>query len=121
MGGLHQGHAQLIQRAVAGCPELGSVLVSVYVNPLQFEEGEDFDRYPRSFEADCLLAQQAGASAIWCPDERQIYPQGVASGWKLQAPSALQSGLCGPWRPGHFDGVATMPTPSIATQVWAKR
>ena len=122
MGGLHQGHAQLIQRAVAGCPEPGSVLVSVFVNPLQFGEGEDFDRYPRSFEADCLLAQQAGASAIWCPDERQIYPQGVASGWRLQAPSALQSGLCGPWRPGHFDGVATVVSRLLALvqprQLW---
>lgn len=122
MGGLHQGHAQLIRRAVAGCPQPGNVLVSVYINPLQFGEGEDFDRYPRSFEADCLLAQQAGATAIWCPDECQIYPEGVASGWRLQVPSALQSGLCGPSRPGHFSGVATVVSRLLALvkprQIW---
>ena len=122
MGGLHEGHARLIHLAAAGCPQPGSVLVSVYINPLQFGEGEDFDRYPRSFEEDCLLAQQAGATAIWCPDERQIYPDGAATGWKLQVPSALQSGLCGPSRPGHFDGVATVVSRLLALvqprQLW---
>ena len=94
----------------------------MYVNPLQFGEGEDFDRYPRSFEADCFLAKQAGATAIWCPDERQIYPEGVVFGWSIQAPSSLQSGLCGPWRPGHFDGVVTVVSRLLALvqprQLW---
>tara|TARA_Y100000589_G_scaffold245022_1_gene232718 strand:+ start:4514 stop:5986 length:1473 start_codon:yes stop_codon:yes gene_type:complete len=122
MGGLHQGHARLIQRAVAGSAHPGSVLVSLYINPLQFGDGEDFDCYPRSFEADCLLAQQAGAAALWCPDDHQIYPDGVAAGWKLQAPSTLQSGLCGPLRPGHFDGVCTVVSRLLALvqprQLW---
>ena len=108
MGGLHEGHARLIQLAAAGCTDQGSVLVSVYINPLQFGQGEDFDCYPRSFEADCHLAHQSGAAAIWCPDDHQIYPEGVASGWRLRAPSTLQTGLCGPLRPGHFDGVCTV-------------
>ena len=122
MGGLHEGHARLISRAVAGCAEQGSVLVSVYINPLQFGEGEDFDCYPRSLEADCLLAQRSGAAALWCPDDHQIYPEGVASGWRLQAPSTLQSGLCGPSRPGHFDGVCTVVSRLLALvqprQLW---
>lgn len=108
MGGLHHGHSRLITHAVDGCAQSGSVLVSVYVNPLQFGEGEDFETYPRSFEADCALAQQAGAAAVWCPDDRQIYPSGETEGWRLLVPPALQSGLCGPRRPGHFDGVCTV-------------
>ena len=122
MGGLHQGHASLIRSAAAGCSEIGSVLVSVYVNPLQFGEGEDFGCYPRSFEADCLVAQQAGASAIWSPDDRQIYPEGFGSGWRLRTPTALQSGLCGPRRPDHFDGVCTVVSRLLALvqprQIW---
>ena len=108
MGGLHQGHARLISassRYTAGETE---TLVSVFVNPLQFAPNEDFARYPRTFEADCDLAEQCGASAIWCPDEEQIYPGGMAESWRIQAPHSLQSGLCGSTRPGHFDGVVTV-------------
>ncbi|MDG2215726.1 MAG: pantoate--beta-alanine ligase, partial [Synechococcus sp. cluster2_bin.235] len=108
MGGLHQGHARLISassRYTAGETE---TLVSVFVNPLQFAPNEDFARYPRTFEADCDLAEQCGASAIWCPDEEQIYPGGMAESWRIQAPNSLQSGLCGSTRPGHFDGVVTV-------------
>ena len=122
MGGLHEGHARLIRQAVAGCAEPGSVLVSVYINPLQFGEGEDFDCYPRSLEADCLLAQRSGAAALWCPDDQQIYPGGVSSGLRLQTPSTLQSALCGPSRPGHFDGVCTVVSRLLALvqprQLW---
>ena len=108
MGGLHHGHASLIGSARVDGPAAASVLVSVYVNPLQFGEGEDFERYPRTFASDCDLAESAGADAIWCPDDGQIYPEGLANGWRLTAPSALQARLCGPWRPGHFDGVVTV-------------
>ena len=80
----------------------------MFVNPLQFSPNEDFARYPRTFEADCDLAEQCGASAIWCPDEEQIYPGGIAETWRIQAPNSLQSGLCGSTRPGHFDGVVTV-------------
>lgn len=108
MGGLHQGHARLIGAAVKSCRVKGSVLVSTFVNPLQFGVDEDFDRYPRTFEDDCALSDQAGASALWCPDERQVYPYGTSEGWRLQAPASLTAHLCGPWRSGHFDGVVTV-------------
>ena len=108
MGGLHHGHARLIAAAVTSCGGKGSVLVSTFVNPLQFGVDEDFDCYPRTFEDDCALAKQAGASALWCPDERQVYPYGTSEGWRLQAPARLTAHLCGPWRSGHFDGVVTV-------------
>lgn len=108
MGGLHQGHARLIGAAVKDRGSLGPVLVSTFVNPLQFGVDEDFDCYPRTFEDDSALAEQAGASALWCPEERQIYPYGNREGWCLQAPARLKAHLCGPWRPGHFDGVVTV-------------
>ena len=122
MGGLHHGHASLIRSARLDGPAAASVLVSVYVNPLQFGEGEDFERYPRTFASDCDLAESAGADAIWCPDDGQIYPEGLANGWRLTAPSALQARLCGPWRPGHFDGVVTVVSRLLALvhpdQLW---
>ena len=122
LGGLHHGHASLIRSARVDGPAAASVLVSVYVNPLQFGEGEDFERYPRTFASDCDLAESAGADAIWCPDDVQIYPEGLANGWRLTAPSALQSRLCGPWRPGHFDGVVTVVSRLLALvrpdQLW---
>jgi pantoate ligase/cytidylate kinase len=108
MGGLHQGHARLISAAVRAESSTGSVLVSTYINPLQFGVDEDFDRYPRTFEEDCALTDQAGASALWCPDERQVYPHGSGEGWRLHAPASLTAHLCGPWRSGHFDGVVTV-------------
>ena len=87
MGGLHQGHARLIGAAVKDQGSMGPVLVSTFINPLQFGVDEDFDRYPRTFEADCTLTEQAGATALWSPDERQVYPYGDSEGWRLQAPS----------------------------------
>ncbi len=108
MGGLHHGHASLI--SAASCPQSGEAetLVSVFVNPLQFGPDEDFARYPRTFDDDCELAELSGASAIWCPDEPQIYPGGLVESWRIQAPKSLQSRLCGSMRPGHFDGVVTV-------------
>ena len=82
--------------------------MSSFVNPLQFGVDEDFDRYPRSFDDDCALTQKAGASALWCPDEQEVYPYGCGDGWRLQAPAQFTAHLCGPWRPGHFDGVVTV-------------
>ena len=105
MGGLHQGHAALIRRAAA---QEASVLVSVFVNPLQFGPSEDFERYPRTLEADRCLAEEAGAAALWAPDSQTIYPNGADEAWRLQVPASLQATLCGRGRPGHFDGVATV-------------
>ena len=108
MGGLHQGHASLISAASRETESEAETLVSVFVNPLQFGPDEDFARYPRTFDDDCELAELSGASAIWCPDESQIYPGGSVESWLIQAPKSLQSRLCGSMRPGHFDGVVTV-------------
>ena len=105
MGGLHQGHAALIRTAAS---HQATVLVSVFVNPLQFGPAEDFERYPRTLEADCRLAADAGADALWAPSPEVIYPAGAEDCWRLQVPASLQQHLCGQGRPGHFDGVATV-------------
>src|SRR6201999_3662925 len=72
MGALHEGHAALIREAVA----YGRVLVTIFVNPLQFGAGEDLDRYPRTLEADLELCAQAGASLVFAPTPDVIYPHG---------------------------------------------
>ena len=111
MGALHEGHQELIRRAAT--PRLGEapaarVLVSVFVNPLQFAPGEDFERYPRSLDADLALAEAAGAEALFAPSLEEIYPTGQAGLTQLHPPASLQQTLCGRSRPGHFDGVATV-------------
>jgi pantoate ligase/cytidylate kinase len=109
MGALHAGHLQLIQRARAprwwGTPR---VLVSVFVNPLQFGAGEDFDRYPRSLEEDGRQALEAGADALFAPSTAEMYPRGEAGHTHVVPPAPLLATLCGPQRPGHFEGVATV-------------
>ncbi len=108
MGGLHQGHARLIAAASQREATRSKTLVSVFVNPLQFGQDEDFDQYPRTLDNDCALAENSGASALWCPNDAQIYPGGFAESWQVHPPKSLQSCLCGFARPGHFDGVATV-------------
>ena len=109
MGALHGGHQQLLRRAaVAGAAGPPAVLLSVFVNPLQFGSGEDFQCYPRDLERDAQLAQQAGAEALFAPSLEEIYPHGEADLTRVQPPPALQARLCGRTRPGHFDGVATV-------------
>ena len=103
MGALHAGHGALIQRAA---PQ-GPVLVSVFVNPLQFGPSEDFDHYPRTLDADCLMAEEWGAAALWAPSVATVYPQDRQVPTRV-APVALQQHLCGAGRPGHFDGVVTV-------------
>ena len=110
MGGLHQGHGRLMAHARAVSADPCAVLASVYVNPLQFGAGEDFEQYPRDLDADCLVAAQAGVDALWCPTDAQIYPEGPEQVFRLQVPQSLQQHLCGASRPGHFDGVATVVT-----------
>ncbi|MCS5692379.1 bifunctional pantoate--beta-alanine ligase/(d)CMP kinase [Cyanobium sp. FGCU-6] len=110
MGALHAGHARLIERAALSMA--GSlaprVLVSVFVNPLQFGPHEDFERYPRDLEADAALAAAAGADALFAPSVGEMVPQGAEGLTRVQPPRALQQSLCGSSRPGHFDGVATV-------------
>nr|WP_255009669.1 bifunctional pantoate--beta-alanine ligase/(d)CMP kinase [Cyanobium sp. ATX 6F1] len=111
MGGLHRGHSSLVEaarRPVAGLEP--RVLVSVFVNPLQFAPGEDFSRYPRPLEADERLAREAGADALFRPSVEELFPGGEGQLTRLSPPRELQEVLCGRHRPGHFDGVATVVT-----------
>jgi len=101
MGCLHAGHARLIRRAKALAD---TVVVSIYVNPLQFGANEDLDRYPRTFEADARLCQQEGVDFIFHPTT--LYPK---NGPKVTLAAGVQAAcLCGASRPGHFDGVLTV-------------
>ncbi|MEB3291547.1 MAG: bifunctional pantoate--beta-alanine ligase/(d)CMP kinase [Synechococcales bacterium] len=106
MGALHAGHLSLIERARQ---ENQWVVVSIFVNPLQFGPQEDFDRYPRTLEADRALCDQAGVDVLFAPTPEEM---GVLVPQPMQVvpPIALQAGLCGASRPGHFNGVATIVT-----------
>jgi pantoate--beta-alanine ligase len=103
MGALHAGHASLI-RAARGVCDL--VAVSIFVNPTQFGPNEDFDRYPRTFEADAALARVEGASVVFAPPVEELYPNGPDSTFIEVA--GLTGCLDGKSRPGHFRGVATV-------------
>ncbi len=102
MGALHQGHAALIRAAAASC---GRVAVSIFVNPTQFGPNEDFARYPRSFDADCALAEAEDADVVFAPTVEEIYPPGTATFVEVDG---LSNRLDGASRPGHFRGVATV-------------
>ncbi len=102
MGFLHAGHRSLIERARR---ENDVVVVSIFVNPLQFNPGEDFDSYPRDLERDLELCADADADIVFAPDRREMYPEPPAATVRL---GALADVLCGASRPGHFDGVATV-------------
>ena len=103
MGALHAGHASLIRAARAACSH---VAVSLFVNPTQFGPGEDYARYPRSFEADCALAESEGADVLFAPSVEELYPNGSTSTF-VDVPD-LSDRLDGASRPGHFRGVATV-------------
>jgi pantoate--beta-alanine ligase len=109
MGALHAGHASLI-RAAAG--ECGAVAVSIFVNPTQFGPNEDFARYPRTFDADCKLAEAAGATVVFAPAVEELYPAGAATFVEVEGLSNRLDGLS---RPGHFRGVATVVTKLLIT------
>lgn len=110
MGGLHRGHASLLERAREPRSEgaLPRVLLSVFVNPLQFGPGEDFERYPRDLQADAVIAEAAGVDALFAPSSAELYPGGETALTRVLAPPDLATPLCGRFRPGHFDGVATV-------------
>jgi pantoate--beta-alanine ligase len=103
MGALHAGHASLIRAARAACSH---VAVSLFVNPTQFGPNEDYTRYPRSFDADCALAEREGADVLFAPAVEELYPNGPASTF-VEVPG-LGDRLDGASRPGHFRGVATV-------------
>jgi len=105
MGALHEGHASLIRRAADEC---GHVIVSIFVNPTQFDEPGDLSAYPRTLDADLEVCAACGAAAVFCPSEAEMYPHGRPL-TRVSA-SGLTDRLCGATRPGHFDGVATVCT-----------
>ena len=102
MGNLHAGHIALVSQAKSsGLP----VIASIFVNPLQFGAGEDFERYPRSFADDCAKLQAAGCHAVFAPAVADMYPQPQSY---YVEPPALANELCGHFRPGHFRGMLTV-------------
>ncbi len=102
MGALHAGHASLIQRARREC---GTVVVSIFVNPLQFDRAEDLDRYPRSLDADLALCREHGVDLVFAPSVAEMYPRPMAMAIDV---GTLADHLCGRYRPGHFEGVASV-------------
>ncbi|MBI5594783.1 MAG: pantoate--beta-alanine ligase [Elusimicrobia bacterium] len=102
MGALHEGHASLIRRAVA---ENDRVVVSIFVNPLQFGPKEDLSRYPRPFAADAAVCRREGAAALYHPSPESMYAPGFRTRVEVEGLSELH---CGASRPGHFRGVATV-------------
>ncbi|MFD5698745.1 pantoate--beta-alanine ligase [Streptomyces lasiicapitis] len=106
MGALHEGHATLVRTAREAAGPDGEVVVTVFVNPLQFGAGEDLDRYPRTLEADIKTASQAGADVVFAPSADEVYPGGEPQVRVTAGP--MGTVLEGATRPGHFDGVLTV-------------
>lgn len=109
MGALHKGHASLIETAKKTCDK---VVVSVFVNPIQFGPNEDFDKYPRTIENDLELCKKLGVDIVFAPTPKEMYGENTKlSNTELTfvcPPYNLVDCLCGKARPGHFDGVATV-------------
>jgi pantoate--beta-alanine ligase len=102
MGSLHEGHASLIRRAR---DETATVLVTIFVNPRQFNDAADFDKYPRDEEADLHLAGSSGANLVWIPSVDEVYLPGFQTNVRV---GGLTEPLEGAARPGHFEGVTTV-------------
>lgn len=102
MGALHEGHRSLIQRARR---ENDEVVVSIFVNPLQFGPKEDFKKYPRTLQQDQALLKTEQVDILFCPSADEMFPKDFSTFIEV---SALGKSLCGPFRPGHFRGVATV-------------
>lgn len=105
MGALHAGHLSLVRAAKQQC---GRVVVSVFVNPTQFEPNEDFEQYPRDEARDHSLLKNLGVDEIWMPTLNEIYPEGIDRVSRIEPPEHLTQILCGQDRPHHFSGVATV-------------
>jgi pantoate--beta-alanine ligase len=104
MGFFHTGHLSLIRRAREDCT---TVVVSLFVNPKQFGEGEDLDAYPRDEARDAALAEECGADILFAPSADEVYPGGFSTTVEV---GGLGDALCGASRPGHFAGVTTVVT-----------
>ncbi|KAA1419564.1 pantoate--beta-alanine ligase [Nocardioides humilatus] len=112
MGALHEGHASLMRSARDQVGPDGSVVVSIFVNPLQFAPGEDLDRYPRTFDDDLDVCGREGVDVVFAPTVSEVYPGGVSAGITTESvtvdPGPLGDVLEGASRPGHFRGVLTV-------------
>lgn len=104
MGALHDGHLTLMRLAAERCDH---VITSIFVNPTQFGPNEDFDAYPRDLDADAALCKGAGVGLIFAPTPAEMYPPGASTIVRVEG---MTDNLCGPHRPGHFQGVATVVT-----------
>jgi len=102
MGFLHEGHITLMREAKSVCD---IVIASIFVNPLQFGAGEDYEEYPRDLDHDAALAEQAGVHSIFAPSVLEMYPHGCSSFVEV---IGITDCLCGASRPGHFRGVTTV-------------
>ena len=103
MGNLHEGHIALMKQAREYAD---TVIATIFVNRLQFRPGEDFDKYPRTFQADSEKLEAAGVDCLFAPSEAEMYQQ--PQGYHVVPPSAQADILDGEFRPGHFTGVATV-------------
>jgi pantoate--beta-alanine ligase len=106
MGALHAGHAELVATARRNVTADDAVVVSIFVNPLQFAPGEDLDRYPRTFDADLEVCAEQGADLVFAPSGEEVYPGGDPQ--VTVEPGPLGADLEGASRPGHFRGVLTV-------------
>src|SRR5690606_12203847 len=104
MGNLHEGHLQLVRQAQSTCD---IVVVSIFVNPLQFGLNEDWEQYPRTFEADVEKLKGVGTNYLFYPTDQEMYPNGMATQTKVEV-AVMTNILCGASRPGHFLGVTTV-------------
>lgn len=102
MGALHKGHLSLVRAALE---KADRVIVTLFVNPKQFNSAADLDAYPRTEKEDAAKLAPVGAHVLYAPDAAEIYPHGFATTVSV---SGVSEGLCGAFRPGHFDGVATV-------------
>jgi len=102
MGFLHKGHTSLIQRSVKECD---ITAVSIFVNPIQFGKGEDFDSYPRNAQRDYSIIEETGAEYVFVPNTEEIYGEDFKTYVSVKGSGNI---MCGKYRPGHFDGVCTV-------------
>lgn len=102
MGALHAGHLSLVEAARAACDR---VIVTLFVNPRQFDNAEDLANYPRHEDSDRAILGPRGVDLLFMPPVDEVYPQGFATSVRVEG---LSRGMCGDFRPGHFDGMATV-------------
>lgn len=102
MGALHEGHISLIKKAVEENP---NVIVSIFVNPTQFNDPKDFKSYPKTFEKDLSIIENAGAKFVFAPSVEEMYPEGYTM---KVSETGLSEKFCGAFRPGHFEGMLTV-------------